>query len=84
MSYHRKQEDNRRLKHLYENGANKWCMGVGFYNGRFIKWYPYSSNYNRKKFYCNLTNRKVRRMKSNYNLSRGQYKKVFDLWWTLF
>jgi len=83
MSYFRKQEDKKRLKHIYENGGNGWCTGVGFYRGRLMKWYPYSSNYNRKKFYCNVCNRRVRRMNGDYNLNRGQYKKMFDLWWTL-
>ena len=72
------------MKLIFERSSGSYCVGVGFVNGRYIRWYPYSSNCNRKKYYKNVCNRKVRRMKGDFNLNRGQYKKMFDLWWTLF
>ena len=84
MSYRRSKEDKRRMTQIYES-KHGWPVGVDYYKGRLYKFYPYSANYNLKKYYCKLTNRRLmRRMKGDYHLSRCQYRKLFDLWWTLF
>ena len=84
MGYLRKQEDNRRLKFIHDNGGNGYCKGVNFYNGHYMRVYPYSANHNKKKDYCKICNRLVRRMEIDIVLNRCQYKKMFDLWWSLY
>ena len=84
MSHRSKIEEKKRLEKLYHKTG-------GYLNGAYIddrgvyrRWWPYSSNNNKSKYYRKITNKKVRRMRYDIVLNGGQYKKIFDLWWTLF
>ena len=85
MSHRRSVEEKRRMKNLYEETWNKYATGVWIdKNNRFRRWWPYSSNFNSAKYFRNVGNRRIRRMNTEELLNRGQYKKAFDLWWTLY
>ena len=84
MSHRRKVEDLRRLKKLCE-ATNGYCVGAYIDNrGVYRRWWPYSSNVNKKKYYRRVTNRRIRKLDDGIILNGGLYKKIFDLWWTLF
>lgn len=82
MSHRRKIEDKRRLRNLYLKTYNSMGGGVFEYRGRYIRWYPYSSNFNRAKYYRRQANRRVRR--NDTPLNRGQYKKLYEVRWAIY
>ena len=67
-----------------DDGTYKyWKRPSGKYYIREQHYYrPHAGRESRKKFYKKVSNRRVRRSKGLYQ--RGQYKKMFDLWSTLF
>lgn len=88
MLWKGKKEEKRRLKKIASQSSG-WGTGVWEKKpGLYVRIYPYSlsgsSKTNMKKYYKNLTSRKVRRNCKDERLSRCGHKKVFDLWWTLF
>ena len=81
MSYHRKQEENRRLKKIYDK--TKTWYGTGVYydedKGRFIR---YSCHDKWTKVYCRRITR--RRLKKEEGFCKGcKYKKLYDYWWEI-
>lgn len=89
MSHTRKAEEKRRMKKLIGATRHPYARGVFELDGRYIRYYPYSSNHNRARYYRRHANRRVRRMYRNIGedasmLTRGQYRKAYDLWWELY
>lgn len=66
-----------------DDGTYKyWKRPSGKYYIRERHYYrPHAGRESLKKFYKKVSSKRVRRSKGLYQ--RGQYKKVFDLWWTL-
>lgn len=83
MSYHRCQEDKRRLRKLYNKTKNDWGSGVWYDDKkkRYIRIYL-SNVSGHSKYWRRVSNKKVR--KTKILLRYNQYKKVFDYWWTLY
>lgn len=83
MNHNSKMEQKRRdEKNLVEVGAHYWGGYFKESDGRIVHIYPYSSNYNRKKWYRRHANRLVRR-DEDY-LQRCGYKKRFSVMYALY
>ena len=80
MSYKRKQEDKRRLKHLLENCSGAYPPPV-WYNerkGRLIRIWKSKGKRSQYKWCKKLASKEIRR----YLKLHGVYtKKASDLWW---
>ena len=79
MSYHRKREENRRLKKLYDETKSGYVAGAWYDENkkRFIR---YSCNNKWHKEHCRrMIRRKLKRTFRNY--SGCTYKKMYDYWW---
>lgn len=82
MSYKRSKCRNDRLKKLYNETKTYYGCGV-YYDKRkkrLIRYYL--SKRGRKRYYKRYSNRQIRREKVVGN--NGYFKKVYDLWWTLY
>lgn len=84
MGYMRSLEDKRRMNKLEKQNPGYMVLSHTLVTGRMVRSWPYSKRKNVAKYYRALCNKKVRRMNNDLALNRGQYKKTFDLWWTLF
>lgn len=89
MGYYRKVEENRRLKKLYDETWHSYGSGAYWDDKRGVyrKYWPYSKNHgcNLRKYYHRANNKRVRRLGNRGEVfRRSVYKKVFDLWWTLY
>lgn len=84
MGYMRSKEDKRRINKLEKQNPGNMVLSHTLVTGRMVRSWPYSNGRNMSKYYRTLCNKKVRRMDEGLTLNRGQYKKAFDLWWTLF
>ena len=84
MSQKRSLEDKRRLEKLEKKNPEYMVLVHTLITGRKIRGYPYSTKGNRAKYYRTICNKKVRKLCTDLLLSRGQYKKAFDIWWQLF
>ncbi len=92
MSWRAKRMEQRRLEKLYEETGRRW-YGPGAYRsdkkgGRLCRSYSCTHSHpNIKKWFRRYSNRRFRRNKNEYwredILQRGQHKKSFDLWWTM-
>ena len=83
MSFIRAAEDKRRLAKLARETKRWWVSGAYYSEdeGRYIRRYRGKANAGAK--YCRQrSNRSVRRQ--GELLQRGEYRKVYDYWWTLF
>lgn len=81
MSYRRKQEENRRLKRLYNKTKCSYRAGVYYdeQKGRFIH---YSCHNEKTKTRCRRITR--RRLKEEESFCKGcKYKKLYDYWWEI-
>lgn len=83
MGYMRNKEDKRRLNKLENQNPGYMVLSHTLITDRLIRSWPYSKRGNRAKYYRTLCNKKIRKMNTDFILNRGQYKKAFDLWWTL-
>lgn len=84
MGYHGSKERNRRLKKTYDETKHYYGSGV-YYDDkkkRYIRYYP-SSKTGYTKYLRRISNKRVRRMDYDDVLKYGQYRKMFDYWWTL-
>jgi len=80
--YGRHQEDQRRLKHICENGGG-WWWGGAYYDEtkkRYIR--SSKSRTSLYKFYKKVAAKAVRKCADCPQ--HGGYKKVFDLRWTMY
>ena len=84
MSYQRKQEDNRRLKKLFDETQNSYGNGAYFdrRKKRIIKC-SFSNGSTYPKYLKRQSNKKIRKIK-HYLIKRGDYKKLYDYWWMLY
>lgn len=95
--YERRIANRRRLERLYDNGSNSYYpSGVVFIvnddsyyerpkNRKYCIRETYSKKHNSQqnvtKYFKRLSNKKLRKSEGIYK--DGQYKKVFDYWYTL-
>lgn len=86
MSYQRNKETQRRLKKLYDNTKNKYCLSSASYNEDKGYYYRYYCTTSYKKYLKKLANKKVRRYLKNTDIliSNCEYKKLSDYWWMLY
>ena len=84
MSHKRKEEDNRRLKKLYEETKNEFGSGV-YYCERKKRLIRYSAvRSGTGKELRRISNQRVRRTDPDFAMKGSMYRKVFDYWWTIF
>ena len=79
MGHKQASERNRRLKKLYDETKNSYGRGV-WYDNKKQRYVRYCFG-DCKRYFRRLANRKVRR--NNDVPSGGNYKKVFDFWWSI-
>ena len=81
MSYRRKQEENHRLKKLYDK--TKCSYGAGaYYDERKDRFIRYSCHNKWTKTYCRrITRRRLKNKCDHY--SGCLYKKFYDYWWEI-
>lgn len=78
MSYQRKREDKRRLEKLSKEN------GFAYFNenkNRYVQYFV-SSKSKYTKFLKRLSNKKIRKVTDIPR--KGNYRKHFEYWWTLF
>jgi len=89
VSWFGKQQEKHKMERVYRmrptyrySPKGVWIDDKGVYH----RAYPYSTNHdNNKKFFHRLANRTVRRRLGDEELvKRGGYKKIFDLWWSVY
>jgi hypothetical protein len=84
--YSRKQRHKNYLK-LHYNRMNNLCGSFSDY-GEYYHYYPYNhrSYLSGMRRVCKLqTNKKIRQLKSDeLLLSPGDYRRLFDYWWTVY
>lgn len=81
MSYHRKQEEKRRLNKLYNETRNSYGAGAyyDYEKNRIIK---YSCHRKQEKLHCRRMIR--RRLKNQTGCYSGCiYKRFYDYWWSI-
>lgn len=78
MSYQRKREDKRRLEKLSKDN------GFAYFNEKKNRYIQYSASNTPgyTKLLRRISNKKIR--KATDLPRKGNYKKLFDYWWTLF
>ena len=83
MSYKRARERNRRLRKVYDATKNGYGAGV-WYDETKERYIRYTCHDKYLKTKCRrATRRRLKNRHFDENLARGDYKKVFDYWWTL-
>lgn len=82
---HNTRRCERRLKKMYNNGYgavrefDEESRGRTVVRPYYCKWYR-----SKMSSYCKkLTNRRIRRCKGEIHKG-GNYRKIFDMWWTLY
>ena len=81
MSYHRKQEEKRRLKKTYNQTKHAYGCGV-YYDERKNRFIRHSCHNKWTKTHCRRMTR--RRLNRQFNCYSGcLYKKFYDYWWKI-
>ena len=81
MSYHRKQQDKHKLKHLYNETWHSYGAGA-YYDERKNRYIKYSCHNKWTRTHCRRMTR--RRLKNvDYSCPNGYYKKMYDYWWEI-
>ena len=83
MSYHRKQEDKRRLNQLADNTAHWWCCGAWYDpdKGCYVRYWKSKG----KTCYWSWAKKYYRRMTRRIAQKTGRWeRKEWDLWYDVY
>ena len=84
MSYHRSQEEKRRLKKLYNTIGVRYWPGGAWYSDkkeRYVRYWRSGHHSKYCKFCQRQANRAVRR--ARHVDSYSHYRKLYDYWWEI-